>query len=268
MRARRISGVPAVIGATVTLTVAGLLVVGCEPDRIPTAPPESELVDFSVPLSARVASQAQGSASESSESSGGSDVYGSDSSDSGSTPGGGAPCVGGSSGSSGSTSDGPGNCGKSDAGFIEIVGGNAVSLDIGQARDLNTVFHNPSGHVVDLPNPRWSSSDPAVVSVDRNGVIIAHRSGAAAITARHGRWSDQITVLVYGGASGSASGSGDGSGTSDPESSDDGGGTTDPESSDDGGGTTDPESSGDGGGTTDPEASGDGGGAEVPDNSG
>ncbi len=71
----------------------------------------------------------------------------------------------------------------------------------------------------------WTSSNPGVAKVDKNGKITGVSAGTATITAKHGDFTKTCVVTVVGGSSASSGGSGsggtnDGKGPSSPQTGD------------------------------------------------
>ena len=81
---------------------------------------------------------------------------------------------------------------------LHIVGGNAISIEVGQSQTLHVeVMRN--GEIVEGYEVAWESSDPDIVEVNANGEITAISVGSASITARmkdHPDIHDKLSVTV------------------------------------------------------------------------
>lgn len=78
------------------------------------------------------------------------------------------------------------------------------ALNVGSTLQLTVAAYNPSGGPVEAPSLGWSSSNPAVVTVDANGRVQGISSGSAFITASlvqgpFNLGSNQVTVNVGSG---------------------------------------------------------------------
>ncbi|MBQ8688107.1 MAG: Ig-like domain-containing protein [Ruminococcus sp.] len=71
--------------------------------------------------------------------------------------------------------------------------GESLSLDSGSSASMDVISR-------DALSLTWTSSNPAVASVDANGNVTAHGGGEAVITASFGTVSDSFTVTVTGAA--------------------------------------------------------------------
>lgn len=73
---------------------------------------------------------------------------------------------------------------------------NSLALLVGQLSQLQVVVTDPSGLVVTNPPLSWSSSHPAVASVDTQGQVVAQRIGEATVTAVSGTLQQDVSVSV------------------------------------------------------------------------
>jgi len=78
---------------------------------------------------------------------------------------------------------------------VEILPRTAVMTGIGQSLRFEATVFDASGAVVDT-TISWSTSEPAVLSVDAQGLAIAQAVGSAQVTASVGGVSDAATIVV------------------------------------------------------------------------
>jgi PKD repeat protein len=78
------------------------------------------------------------------------------------------------------------------------VSPNAATVPVGGRAQLSASVRDPDGNVLSRP-VTWSSSDPSVVAVNRNGLVGGMSEGTAVISASSEGKSDASTITVSGG---------------------------------------------------------------------
>ena len=71
-----------------------------------------------------------------------------------------------------------------------------TALAPGETQEFIATVYDPSENVMDWVRVAWSSSDPAVGTIDTAGVFVAHAEGSAEVTARAGSVEATATVTV------------------------------------------------------------------------
>jgi hypothetical protein len=91
-----------------------------------------------------------------------------------------------------------GGDGRTGPAFAEItVEPDALVLEVGQSRQLTVAVLDADGDSVANPSLEWRSSNPQVVSVNSNGLVVAQEAGGTAkVTATSGAVSDTAKVTV------------------------------------------------------------------------
>ena len=94
-----------------------------------------------------------------------------------------------------SGSDGsPGNSRKGSPASVEVTP-DAFTVAIGQQTQVSAVVRNRQGAPLDHP-VAWTSSDPAVATVNSRGFVIGVKSGSVLMIATQGEFSDTATAQV------------------------------------------------------------------------
>jgi hypothetical protein len=89
-------------------------------------------------------------------------------------------------------------CGKgpTEPSLVSVTPASATLFSVGETLQLSATLHNVSGDTVVGWVVRWSSSDEAVVTVDRSGMVTAVADGRATITAASDGASGTAQVIV------------------------------------------------------------------------
>jgi PKD repeat protein len=97
------------------------------------------------------------------------------------------------------TDNGSGLCHKRDVPVASVdVTPTSASVGVGSRVQLSATVHDADGNVLSRP-VTWSSSDPTVAAVNRDGLVGGMSAGAAVITASSGGQSGTSAITVSGG---------------------------------------------------------------------
>lgn len=78
---------------------------------------------------------------------------------------------------------------------IEIAPANPPLINVGRALRLGVSVRDPQNNLIENPTVTWLSSNPSVAIV-RAGLVTALRDGRTVITAKLGRLSDTVSIVV------------------------------------------------------------------------
>ncbi len=79
---------------------------------------------------------------------------------------------------------------------IEITPVNPPLINVGRALRLSVTVRDPRNNVIAGVRVNWTSSNPSVATVSSTGLVTALRHGRTAITARVGRLSHTVSIVV------------------------------------------------------------------------
>ena len=88
------------------------------------------------------------------------------------------------------------------AGSITVLPAAVTLMAIGETAQLTATVSDSRGELIADAGVEWSTSDPAVASVDEEGLVTAVKNGSAQITATAGNASASATVTVIQAAGG------------------------------------------------------------------
>ena len=79
---------------------------------------------------------------------------------------------------------------------IEIAPANPPSITVGRILRLGATVRDPRNNLIAGVEVNWTSSHPSVATVSSTGLVTALRDGRTVITAKSGRLSDTVSIVV------------------------------------------------------------------------
>ena len=79
---------------------------------------------------------------------------------------------------------------------IKITPANPPSITVGRTLRLTATVHDPQNYPIATARVNWLASNPSVATISSTGLVTARADGRTVITAKSGRLSDTVSIVV------------------------------------------------------------------------